>query len=232
MELLGAMEDTANISDVLKFDPLDVAERITGTSTHDANSPAMALGFLLAMKHGARKEEMLAEIGDTRFSNTLSDYVAIVEKAGFEQVLALPFAGNEDVQETMFVFARHDGLLLRFDTYQSDRVNGGAVYYNWRPDSIKTMHRYTSSGGMVSDTVWAGDHDCREAIVHKMKQLQENGACVSPWVKRPFLWLLHYMDAKVEGYDYEAINASRVAMLPEWVREFIGPQRRTRGAES
>jgi hypothetical protein len=35
------------------------------------------------------------------------------------------------------------------------------------------------------------------------------------------MWLLHYMDTKVKGYDYKAITADRIAMLPEDVRTAI-----------
>jgi len=63
-----------------------------------------------------------------------------------------------------------------------------------------------------------GGGDCREALKYNIEQLELNGSFVKPWVERPFLWLLHYMDTKVEGYRYEKINAERIAMLPEEVR--------------
>ena len=54
-------------------------------------------------------------------------------------------------------------------------------------------------------------------------RLAKHGTFVSPWVERPFLWLLNYMDTKTEGYDYKAINEARIAKLPEHVRTCITP---------
>ena len=36
------------------------------------------------------------------------------------------------------------------------------------------------------------------------------------------MWLLTYMDTEVDGYDYAAINARRIADLPADVRAAIG----------
>lgn len=69
--------------------------------------------------------------------------------------------------------------------------------------------------------VWVGDHDCREALKMNVTNLIHNGVFLAKWKKSPFLWLLHYMDTKTEGYDYEKINAERIAMLPEYVRNAI-----------
>lgn len=71
--------------------------------------------------------------------------------------------------------------------------------------------------------VWVGDHDCREAVKTNILGLIDNGVFLPKWKKRPFLWLLHYMDTKTEGYDYEAITNERIAMLPEDVRKAITP---------
>lgn len=213
-------DQSMSLGEMLTFDPLGTAERITGSSIHDDGSPAIGLGLALSIQHNARKEAALYAAGDTTFSDGLDRYLGIIEANGFERVLALPFMGH-DTQETLYVYASRDGLLLRFDTHQGDRVNGGSVYYNWKPSDIATMHRHTSSGGFVTDEVWAGDHDAREALIFKMNTLRANGELVSPWVKRPSLWLLHYMDSKAEGYDYKAINEARISTLPQWVRDFI-----------
>lgn len=207
----------------LQFDPLGVAERITGERVGELNSPATGLGFLLAQEHGALKENLLTQRGDTTLVNDLDRYVGIIEANGFTKVLSLPFRGY-DRDETLFVYAHSDGLLLRFDTYDGTRVNGANVYYNWRPSRTEYHWQIISSGSFsFSDpTVWTGYHDAREALLFKLSELRAHGSFVSPWVQRPFLWFLHYMDTKTEGYDYEAINAERLAMMPAWVQEFVG----------
>jgi len=76
---------------------------------------------------------------------------------------------------------------------------------------------YIEANQLIS--IWSGDHDCREAIKFNISQLKENGTFVKNWIKPPFLWLLHYMDTKVEGYDHEAITMERLKKLPEHVVE-------------
>jgi hypothetical protein len=41
------------------------------------------------------------------------------------------------------------------------------------------------------------------------------------WIRQPFLWLLHYGDTKVAGYDFDEINQQRIAMFPTEVQEAI-----------
>jgi hypothetical protein len=67
--------------------------------------------------------------------------------------------------------------------------------------------------------VWSGSHDGREAIKNNIKMLAENGEFLKNWLDVPFLWLLHHMDTKAEGYDYETINKERISKLPPHVVE-------------
>ena len=215
-----------SLEQLLKFDPLSHAEDITGHSIHEDGgfkNPAVALGFLLMQENNAAKERALVARGDTTFGDALSRYLEIIVGAGFERALELPFLSSY-ASEKYFIFARRDGLLLSFDTYNGKSVNGGKVYYNWKPENFENSHfRLTSSGHLSKDGVWIGDHDCREALLFNMGNLSANGKFVAPWVERPFLWLLHYQDTKADGYSYDDINNERIAMLPEWVREMISP---------
>ena len=83
------------------------------------------------------------------------------------------------------------------------------------------FHDHVDKNKLVS--VWSGNHDCREALKFNMTGLAENGRFLKKWIDRPFLWLCHYADTKVEGYSYEAINAEKIAKLPEHVRKAITP---------
>ena len=221
----------ATTDDLLTFDPLDAAEQITGES-YKCDEGTSALGFLLALQHNQVKNERLMALGDTTLQNDLVRYTDIIKSLGFELVLDLPFTAPgwnpEDParNEHYFIYAHRDGLLLAFDTYDETRVNGGKVYYCWKP-GVENYWGLTSSGSMYLDDqgekFWGGDHDCREAIKHKLGKLWDNGTFYAQWPKgnRIFLWLLHYRDTRTEGYDYEAINAERIVMLPDWVRTMI-----------
>jgi hypothetical protein len=221
-----------NVRDMLSFDPLDTAERLLGRNTEAST----ALGMMLAINHNRAKREMLVSMDDTTLSNTVERYLRICGELGFEHVLCLPFEGrswgNEPAPDEAFhVLAHRDGMLLVFDTFHTMDVNSAKVYYNWRPrPDLADAYRFTSSGGWHNydagrdAATWVGDHDAREAIRHKIQGLRDNGEFLARWQERPFLWLLHHMDTKQEGYDHDAINAERIGMLPGWVREMITPE--------
>ena len=178
---------------------------------------------------------VLKALDDTTFSETLENYQRIIELEGFKRVLDVSFNSARDgstVVEHFFIYFKHDeGVLLVFDTYNGTKVNGGSFYYNWRPafdpgTSGQPYPRVTSNGGYTKDGegwVWAGDHDCREAVRFHLRRLRQYGAFVTPWRAQPFLWLLHYMDTKTPNYDYRAITAARIALLPVGIQEAIGP---------
>src|SRR3989344_628154 len=154
---------------------------------------------------------------DTTLSNKLSDYLKVLTEEGFEEVLKLSFVGDEGRQESFFIFFHEgNGIILALDTFGGDKTNGGHFYYNWRPHSGTKINKCISSGSfsLKDKTVWIGDHDCRESLRRNLHNLRQHGTFVNPWIEQPFLWLLHYMDTKKEGYDYEAISAKRIALLP------------------
>lgn len=217
------------IDKLLKFDALSEAERLTGVSYKDKDAgdgfdnPATALGLLLLQSNGRAKEAALLEVGDTLLHNELPRYRSIVEGYGFEQVLADQWKSTWGDDETYFIFAHRKGLLLSFDTFNGKSVNGGKVYYNWRPASLDLINGCMSSGSFDSASgVWCGDHYCREGLIHNLSKMDNRGEFVTPWTKRPFLWLLHFDEAKVPGYDYKAIVEARIKRLPQWVQDFIG----------
>lgn len=248
---------------MLQTDALGVAERITGKD-YKTSTLTSGLGLAIQMELSGAKKAYLESIGDTTYSSSYAYYTEILTKFGFERVYREGFVGNgysdrEPPLELHEVWARRDGLLLDFDTYNTNSINSAKIWYNWKPnDPSAPRFDVTSSGGFydpkyphVSDEpkglfrkdnhkrtwkgrrfrdaqykrmVWCGDHDAREALVHKITKLEERGSFVPVWSKRPFLWLLHYMDTKEEGYDYNALNAARIAAMPEWVQEMIGPK--------
>jgi len=223
MNIKNTNIDEKSISDMLSFDGLAEAERITGQDykTSDVTS---FLGMGLARDNNQKLSAALELKDDTVFTNQLDNYVRIITDEGFESVLTVPFVGNNDSDESLNIYWHSDGILLVFDTYDTERVNGGKFLYNWIPDDRSTMYRYTSSGGLATSDgqdVWCGSHDCRQALRHNIKRLRDNGTFLSQWISTPFLWLLHHGDVKNDDYDYKEINKQRSAMLPEDVQRSI-----------
>lgn len=213
--------------DAMDFDPYAMAEKIVGRGTTDTD----LLGLRLLVTSNRIKNDLLKKADDTGYSNELSNYIRIVREEGFELVLETPFvgkswSGEEPPMEKHFVFFHpQEGILLSFDTFGGKSVNGGKFYYNWAPNMVGNSHDYTSSGSWVEyPTLWEGDHDCREGFRLNLCNLRANGKFVTPWVKSPFIWLLHHMDTENPNYNYKSINDSRVARLPEYVQRAIASQ--------
>lgn len=218
----------ATLDAALNYDPVDQAEKLAenfGLRGNDRN----ALILKMAIQSGADKRALLEGLGDTTLSNTVVRYKDVLAELGFEEVLAIPFAAPQyGYNEHYYVYAHRDGLLLTFDTYGGENQNGGHLYYNWKIEDRNDKLGCTSSGCFARDAydrgeyVWVGHHDAREALKRNIRKLRENGQFLTQWIEQPFLWLLHYMDTKNDDYDYKAINAERIAMLPEWVQKMIG----------
>jgi len=216
------MTDTGALRDLLAFDPLSTAERVTGKS-YKADEGTMALGFSLAIDHNQRKSNALAASGDTHFSQTLAEAEKVYAAAGFAKVASWPFEGSGGIAEELAAWWHPDGLLLTVESYMGTRVNSAKVRYNVSSPEPRPadFFRRTSSGSLTADDVWAGDHDVREGLIVAIEGLREVGAFLPVWVRQPFMWLLTYMDTKVEGYDYAAISTRRIADLPADVRAAI-----------
>lgn len=208
------------IREALTFDPLAHAEKITGRSYKDDDATAR-LGFGLALQHNQAKRELLADAGDSYYAMSFADQLAMFDRMGFRQVLVDQFAGRDNITESFALLWHDDGLLATCESYRGEQRNAAKVYYNYRHWNGYPGWELTSSGGMRGD-VWVGDHDAREGIRHNLDAMRAEGEFVSPWVVRPFLWLLTYADTDVDGYDYAAINADRISRLPADVRAAIG----------
>ena len=210
-------------------DPLTDAERVYGT-TYKGDRSVSGLALMLQARKVEAVNHMLKSRGDVTYYMPLEEYIDTVKQNGFEQVYHEEFSNNDGGKDALMVFFREPGQLLVFDTYRGQQVvNGGHVYYNWLPTDPTSLYRcqLTSSGGYHKcedgTQVWCGDHDCRSALLFNLGRLAEYGTFVSPWVHRPFLWLMHWKDTEVKGYDYKAINNHRITKLPEHVRKCMTP---------
>lgn len=215
------------IDELLAIDPIAKAEKIIGRGL---SNEIAALGLLFQMDKSERVAKALSEMGDVDgFHQDVETYINILKSAGFQQILV------EDIPQTndkFYVFWL-DGVLVSFDTYWGHKsINGGNVYLNYEFEDTRNnwfilsgcshgpIHSESGKGTTVTRTV---SIDCRQALLHKLNQMRINGTILKKWKQRPFLWLLHYMDTKVDGYDYDAINEQRISQFPIEVREAISP---------
>lgn len=216
--------NSKSLDALLKFDPLDSAEKITGASYKEDQATGL-FGLGLAMAQNRIKRQELSECGDSYQGMPLTEYLEVIEDFGFERVLYLPFRKYE-AEDALYIYWEPErGILLSFDSYNGNRVNGGRFYYNWIPNETMS-HRVTSSGGFYKigedQYIWSGYHDCREAIRHHVKQLESAGSFIVPWLKLDScIWLFHY--GETEGLrDFTELRTARLAALPEHIRIGIG----------
>lgn len=216
------------IRKVLQYDGIADAEEMIGASYKESVFTE-SMGVLNVMENNAKKNSMLRALGDTVYGDDVERYLSIAHAIGFEDVLQVPFVGHgrfdQPVAETLYVLWR-GGILLKFDTSQGSRVNGGNFYYNWEPKNTDEFHQFISSGTFVGRDrkVWAGDHDCREALAFHVRELEEHGRILPVWVKRPFLWLLHHADTDDPKYDAKKINEDRIGLMPKEIQDAITPR--------
>jgi hypothetical protein len=232
------VDDDGVLQSLLNYDPLAEAEKITGKSYKD-DEETTAIGFALLQTRSKMRDAALTERGDTVFHNALDRYRGIVEDAGFECVYVEPFTGRRNgSEETYFIYWHSDGLLLAFDTYRTDIVNGAQVHYNWKRNKGSDYYANASSRGVCddwddpdADVVLLQSLDAREALLFNLEQLRANGEFVTPWIGEPMLWYLHHHGDPENvgrygdpGYSQarDDAQANRIARLPEHIRKAIG----------
>lgn len=208
-----------DIEQALNFDALSHAEELTGNS-YKTDADTEWLGVALHLAHSQTKRDLLKGAGDTYWAQPMPEWMAVVEGLGFELVHVEPIPSTEDVYR---IWWRDDGLLLKADSYWGDKsVNSASVVFNF-DGPRNSMHQCSNgfAGERDGRQVWYGDRDAREGLRFALDRMERTGRFVRPWVKTPFLWLLHYQDAKAKGYDHQAITKARIAQLPAHIQECI-----------
>lgn len=208
---------------LLDTDPLLEAEKITGKSYKESEATT-ALGFLILQQLSADKEKILGSNSDTTLSMKTEEWEEVIEKIGFKEILCVPFV-SDGINEKMVLAWLEPGILLRYDTFNGYR-NASDFHYCWKADrdviEINAHCEFMHSGSWTKDGIMVGHTDAREALRYELWRLFTYGTIVSPWPEKPFLWLLHYMDTKAEGYDYKSVNEKRLSMLPKEILNAMG----------
>ena len=214
------MDKQKLIKEALATDPLQLAEEMTGKS-YKVSKETESLGFALHVINDQVKQQLLREDDDTYFGQPLLDYMGIVESLGFKQVYAKTIPDTKDVN---YIYWHPDGLLLKFDSYCGNQINGGKFYFNLKIRSYKEFYEASlpmSHEAIGEELVVAGDMDCREGLKHYILELRKVGEFLNPWVKDVWMWLLSYADTNDPNYNYHTINREIVSCLPKEVQESI-----------
>lgn len=195
----------SNFDDMLNFDPLDTAMKMTNKD-YSTDEETMDLGMALHVLHAKNKKEELALRNDTYWSMPYAEALPILDDLGF-QVVFTEKIGDDDVDEYTLLW-REDGILMETDSYTSYEgatkvLNNIRFYYNWRPNNIREAYSVTSTGCFTSgqrdseevvpeeELIWTGHNDAKDALRHKIARLEANGTFLPVWVEAPLLTFSH-----------------------------------------
>lgn len=209
------------IDDLLSFDPLGEAEKITGKSYKEDDFTTL-LGLYLARGNAGKKEVALMEGDDSHFNMSWEDSIDLYTRLGFEEVFSEEFEYNKyslEAQECFKVFWK-DGFMLAVTSFSNQTVvNTANLYYNWVPDVVDTYSQHISSGrfSREHENVWGGYTDVREGLRRTVNDLTEHGTVLDVWVSNPLLFLVNF---SYEG-DYQEETNRVVSLLPEDIQEKV-----------
>jgi hypothetical protein len=247
------------IEDAIHYDPIAHAEDLLGASCKDDMAVAGLGLSLQMRSSKIRQRLMEADgdtcFSETaaNYRAKLDSFgFELVFELPFEGVSC----GQTYQDQRLYVYYREPGQLLKFDTYGSN-VNSAKVWYNWRPTDPEYPRSILSSGGwhateeadrqlraefdskkyeqlqmrlyQQGQLSFCGDHNAREALRHKLTQLERYGEFVAPWEAVPSMWLLHWADTKDhrggdrpwQSYNSAAISHARAAQFPEHVKKAV-----------
>ena len=225
----------SEFDDLLHFDAIDAAEKITGKSfINDVETRELIVKLTREHNESIRDELFLRD--DTHRRTPYLDYINIVLSLGFGQIWTRSWVGSMDYDddgkqlgrstEEQHVFWRGDGILISIDSYH-EMTNSAHMWYNWKPNSRKQAHKYTSSGHFFRDSsdelIWSGSHSPTDGLRHTISQLEGNGSFLPVWLDAPFLWLLNGDEANQDSRSdaYKEFNAQHSSHFPQHVKRAI-----------
>lgn len=210
--------DRKNLQRIRNLDVFEAAEALTGKSYKDDNQTTL-LGLQLAMVQNKLISDHQKAVGDSFSGITHAAFLELAYAEGFRLIHTKEFKGESwrgepEPDEKYFSLWNDEGVLLTVETY-GDRVNVSNLYYN--------LTNYPEHSGSSSwhEGVLIGNCDVRQDFRATMRSVRAAGI-VKPWVKRPFLWLLTYTDAKTSSNDYKRINEEMISNYPEDIRLCMG----------
>lgn len=222
------MTDDRELQELLDFDPLGAAERITG-GFFQTDPTTARLGMDLFSAHVDAKLDALKQSYDTYSGMPFEEHLGVYADLGFDIVLDDPFTGTDQQQERMVVLWRPDGLLGVCESYRSWRsTNTSYVHFAWRPHDPEAWWSIGGSGSMEGG-VRFGDKDVREGLRHLVGRLEREGSLLPVWegrpaFDRPWTHMGTYMEwDNGRGKDtWDAVRLARFRRLPEHVRRAVG----------
>lgn len=203
------------IKTVLEYDPIAQAEKFCGKKHwSEFNDEEQGLSLAMALLHNRKKNEMLKQANDTRFSMTWDEFDNIISDNGFKLGMIRSFS-DEDIMEKEAIYYRKDGLVLHVTSFFGGKdVNGGELYGEIKLKSKENgMNIPSCSNGYFDyeNLKLSFKKDIREGLIWFIAKLKEKGDLLSIWEeKNKFLWFLDFIEGKERDVDYRGISMKKI----------------------
>lgn len=227
------------IDELLRYDPIAEAEKITGKS-HWSNfsEDDNMLALLMNMQHANRKEDVLKNSKDTYFSMSWDYLINVLAGNGFKLGTEWNFIDDQWERinnEKAVIYYREDGVVVYAESYNNGTsVNGGNCYYELEMKENTDKNEFYC---LIHTGCWYGENkienelDIREGLIHELKKAELHGNFIKKWKNRKHLWILDYMESKnkishndkyeVWNKQYEEITKEHISHCPKELQDIV-----------
>lgn len=178
-------------------------------------------------------------IQDTKLGNSVNDYIQVLNFLKFKKVAEFPIERINERQELLNIYAREDGFILSFDTYNSTQVNGARFVCSALGNDNDLIEMGNSSPVYVDDfytgNIIVTGGDARENLIEKVNCLKKNATLAVPFSKENVLakFVLSceqdytslqdqgITDFHMRSAKVDEIRKNRLEVMPDWVGNML-----------
>lgn len=216
-----------NIDELLRYDPIAEAEKITRKG-HWSNfsDEEMKASMGLVVLHNKRTDNLLKQNHDTHFSMTWNEFEDILISNGFKNGYEEVFP-YDDHKEKEVMFYREDGLLIWATSFNNMKsVNGGTMYGEIILNDKDNLKKMPSCSGGFYDIENNKQHfntDVRKGLIYFISQMSQIGTFIPKWEEdNKFFWFLNYSSDEERNIDnYMEISKKKMNMFCDEAKKII-----------
>ena len=228
-----------NIDELLRYDPIAEAEKITrkGHWSNFSDEDNM-LALLLNMKHVENKEKVLKGNKDTYFSVSWNYLIEVLFDNGFKIGTEWEFIDdqyNEAHKEKAGIYYREDGVVVFAESYgDGTSVNSGKCFYELEMKDDVDKREFFSlihTGSRYEENKLENQLDIREGLIYELNKAATYGNFIKTWTNRNHLWILDYMEshkridhnAKYEVWNkqYREVTNEHISKCPKELQDIV-----------
>lgn len=168
-------------------------------------------------------ERIICRLGDTKWGTKWSDFLKMIEAAGFKVAYHNTFDGmsinqtEEHYKEEEYIFYHEAGYVLYAESICCGTSYAGINKANLYYEAIQ--HHEDDWGELIpyDGELQVYCDDVRTNFLRHLDYIPLLKTVNPVWtIKNPFIWFVNYKDDDEPGYDYKAISRRKIeASVPE-----------------